>query len=425
MHQQNFSNLDFYQKVVQKLTNQIKSAFLGEKNSLPFIKNRLAFADILEKGEIFQVIIVGGSHFRSCLLQHRIEGLVILESASFPVPVFSDKSVFLNFLTKQISPKVFAVAINFAFPATSIIRDGALDGALICGTKDHLFEGLIGKNVGEEIEIELLKNRNQKIKVALCNDTVSLGLFAFNSFSKTSESGNFTDQNSVQNSFQNLAQTSEIKPEENSVQSTNKNLYQQPILAGVVGTGLNFGFFLSSQEFVNLESGNFNDFEMQKTTQVIDQNSKNPGKQLFEKEVSGKYLFQHFNLISQKEGLQIRLSSTEELDELSQNDATRAGEIATQIFQHSACMVACQIVGINNFLKELFLQNSGDQPSLNQEVLAIIEGSLYWKSGNFAVQVEECIAKLTQDKIVIQNNQNAGVLGCASLFSLKNNLTKK
>jgi hexokinase len=77
----------------------------------------------------------------------------------------------------------------------------------------------------------------------------------------------------------------------------------------VLGTGMNAGIIMDGQ-IINLEAGNFDKFEYNQYTRQIDAKSHNPGKHLLEKETSGKYLYQHYNLITGKEAYQ----STEEMD---------------------------------------------------------------------------------------------------------------
>lgn len=95
---------------------------------------------------------------------------------------------------------------------------------------------------------------------------------------------------------------------------------------------INFALFRQKDQVVNLESGNFDKFPQTNEGKMIDKHSAFPGRQLFEKETAGSYLFQHFNI-------EPRLSSTKELDEVSLRGDLKASRLAQSLLARSAKLV--------------------------------------------------------------------------------------
>src|SRR5207302_1026335 len=79
-------------------------------------------------------------------------------------PIFHTQEDFLKFLSQELDPNISHLALNFAYPLSPFIRDGKLDGTLLLGTKENIFEGLLGKNVGEEIEKYIFEKKARKIQ---------------------------------------------------------------------------------------------------------------------------------------------------------------------------------------------------------------------------------------------------------------------
>jgi len=240
-------------------------------------------------------------------------------------------------------------------------RDEKLDGNLIKGTKQHTFDGLIGHNVGEEIEKYIFGKLNRTVDVEVANDTVCLIL-------------------------------------------SGAGTYDADCLAGgVVGTGFNFGFFLNRECVVNLESGNFSNFAVTDSCRFIDGKSNNPGLQLWEKEISGAYLYQHFNYYAGKSGLEINLSSTEDLSSLAASSVT-GSELAQMIFKRAASLVAVEIAAILDFLKK-------------DHLTVIIEGSLYWKGWGFRDIVTGKLQELGVDEgaVSVVHIDESSTIGAAHL----------
>jgi len=240
------------------------------KNSLSFIKNPIPSSLLFIKEKVYQEISIGGSVFESKIIENnqtKNKEKIFIQS-----PFFNKNHLF-GLIKKFLNQKINPLILNFAFPLKPVLRNNLLDGKLLKGTKEHRLYDLIGKTVGKELENYVLKNQKRKIKVAVANDMVFLLL-------------------------------SGIK----------KSINPLLLVGGVIGSGTNFGFFIDKKTAINLESGNFDKFPQTETGKIIDQNSENPGSQLFEKEVAGAYLFKHYNLLNSKKPIK----STKELTFLSQ-----------------------------------------------------------------------------------------------------------
>jgi hexokinase len=356
----------------QSLTQEIKQAQKGIKNSLAFSRNILPTKNLVNFNENFQIIMMGGSHLESALMNFKSKSnLKISNFKETTLPKLENKELVCQIFLDHLEENVSVVCLNFAYPMKAILRDNLLDGVLISSPKEHKFEGLLNQTVGLELEKFVEAKTGRKIKVTVCNDTVALGL------ASVDYDYNFDYQNTV---------------------------------VGIVGTGYNFGFFEKKDVFVNLESGNFDKFEQSQTGKTIDSESTNPGKQLLEKEVGGAYLNKHFNLITGN-----NLKNTQQLSKLAElNLGEKDGLRALELIERASSLVAMQILALYNFKKEL---------SLNQEnfrILILLEGSLFWKGYKFYEFTVETLSRLglTPDKYTITHFDKVGIKGAARLALL-------
>lgn len=354
-----------------KTLTQIQGNFVKEleagkskkKTSLPFIRHQLSLTPKVKKEEVFQVLRIGGSIYQNALVK-RINGKVaIVQSHQRPLPIFTSKEVFLSFIEKTLQRDIDHLAINFAYPMEPVSRNGYLDGRLIAGTKEHSFQGLAGNLVGETIEKYIFDRQKRKIHVALANDTVCLLLSGLTQFQ------------------------------------------WHGLVGGIIGTGLNFAIFLDEETIVNLESANFDKLKQSPEGKLIDKASARPGTALFEKETSGGYLYQHFNIRLQKEGLDFpTIKSTKEMDAIAYKDIPLVSLLAREVSDHSSSLVACQIAGIADFYK--------------RDCTVVIEGSLFWKGWRYKENVSVTVRQLVPDyQVSFVFIEESGVLGAAKLIS--------
>ena len=349
--------------VTGNFQKELKLSNISRITSLPFIKHTISVNPIAKDGETFQVLVIGGTIFRKALVQKKGKNLQILERDAKYQPPFKHRRDLELFVEREISDRVDKIALNFAYPLEPVFKDGKLDGVLLFGTKENVFDDLVGKRVGQELEKFLYTKHKRKFKVTVANDTVCLLLAGLTRF-KWDE-----------------------------------------LVGGVIGTGMNFAFFLDKNSVVNLESANFDKFPQTPEARLIDIYSSKPGSSLFEKEVAGAYLYKHFNLIRELKGLNHpSIQSTEDLDRIAQQNIPEVSKIAKTLLQNSAELVAAQIAGIMQFKA--------------RSLTFVIEGSLFWLSNGYRGNVKKCLAKICPEyKAKFIKIPDSTILGAAKLIA--------
>ncbi|OGY13104.1 MAG: hypothetical protein A3F61_02530 [Candidatus Blackburnbacteria bacterium RIFCSPHIGHO2_12_FULL_41_13b] len=332
----NFQNLS---EIKNTFVKELRDSQNGVKTSLPFIKHTLSASSIVAPDEIFQVIAVGGSFYQKALMKKDNENIKIIDYSQAEQPPFLTENALLTFMEQHIDPNVSTLGLNFAYPLVPITRNNLVDGVLKSGSKENTFTGLVGKQVGKTIEEYFQTKHNRTITVAVANDTICLLLSGL-----------------LQYKWSQLS-------------------------AGVVGTGLNFALFLDDKTAVNLESANFNKFTVSASGHEIDSFSVSPGDALYEKEVSGAYLFKHFNFLNNQKNLGLTpIVTTKELESYLHNANTAIAQTAREVMDHSASLVAAQIAGITEFCR--------------RDLVFIMQGSLFWKGNKFKENVEKIVNEL-------------------------------
>ncbi len=342
--------MDYNEYVNIQTLKQVKSHFLsdlhkaasGQQTSLPFIRQHLSNTSLVRSGETFQALVIGGSIYRKATIKAVGNQVLIVEHIQGQQSPLRTKADLMRFVETHIHPDVEVIVIDFAYPLIPILRDDVPDGVLQSGSKENTLQGLVGANVGEEIETHMKNVHGRSIHVAVANDTVCLLLTGLTSHT------------------------------------------WDAIAAGIVGTGLNFGIFLDADTVVNLESANFTHFPQSEAGREIDRLSASPGVALYEKEVSGAYLYQHFNILAHKRGLPIQtIASSDELDLLVRHETREIADLAREVLDHSASLVAAQIAGILEFSK--------------RDLTFIMQGSLFWRGDGYRECIERLVAELVPD----------------------------
>jgi hexokinase len=347
--------LDFYKELEEGMS--------GEKTSLPFIIHSLSPTPLVSEDEDFQVMVVGGSVFKKAIGKKKKGKIYFSNKGQSELSIIRTKEDFISLVERNLDPNVRVVALNFAYPLRPILEKDRLDGVLLSGTKEHTFTGLIGKKVGQELEEYFDKKYKRKIVFTVANDTVCLLLSGLNEVS-----------------WEKLA-------------------------CGIVGTGVNFAYFLENEKLVNLESANFDKFPISAEAHEIDMRSTKVGKALFEKETAGSYLYQHFNAIVEKRGLPFpKVASTWELKKLAMLGSSQASEIAISLIKKSAGLIATQIAGI-----VLFKQ---------RDMIFVMEGSFFWGENIYREYVEGFLKVLIPErKITFISVNESHFAGAAKLVS--------
>lgn len=349
--------------IAQNFCDELTKAAAGKKTSLPFITNPLATKPLVESGELFESLVMGGSNFKKALMRQHNGVLQIFKRRSGNKPPLDTKEQFLEFIESQLDLRINSFGLNFAYPLEPVLDDSKLDGIFKYATKEDKMEGLVGKKVGHEIEAYIYNKLGKKIHVSVANDTIGLLLAGL-----------------TIGSWKNL-------------------------VGGIVGTGINFGFFLDEHTAVNIEAAAFDRFPQTAEGKVIDAKSQAPGKTLFEKETAGKYLYRHFNhIMKQKKQRFQTLESTFELNEVLKSDDRVARETAVDLFDRSAQLVAAQIAGLLLFKK--------------CDLTFVMEGSLFYKARGYRTMIKRTVQDLCLDHTVtFVRVEDSGVVGAAKLVT--------
>ena len=162
--------------------------------------------------------------------------------------------------------------------------------------------------------------------------------------------------------------------------------------------------FLDDEKSVNLEAGNFNKFEPSEEGAEIDKLSEKPGVNIFEKEISGGYLYQHFNLLVKKRKLNYALiNSTKELNDLCLKNIPQISDLAREVMDYSASLFAANLAGILEFKK--------------RDLNFVMQGSVFWKGNNYKEKVVEHLAKITSYKANFFHIDNSDIIGATKLIA--------
>lgn len=350
--------------IKRNFVSELRNASKNGQTSLRFIEHQLPSEKLVMDGDIFQVLVIGGTVFKKALFKKTDNQITALDEYSEEHPPLSTKEMFLEFISGQLYHQSNIVSINFAFPLDPLVRKGRLDGVLMSATKSHnTFSGLIGNIVGETIEEYITIKLQRKTLVSIANDTVCL-----------------------------LLSRPDAYPLEN--------------LAGaIMGTGTNTTF-IDNNSAINIQSGGFSRFTPSNECLGIDKKSLKPGASLFEKEIAGAYLYKQFNYLLEKNQINHPLiNSTKELYVIMLNSQDNGiKEIASSLFEKSAAFFAGQIAGLAAFK--------------NHPLIVIMEGSIYWENQNYREYFNKYLSKLSYElEIKIVRVENSSIIGAAKLIA--------
>lgn len=362
-------NID-YNKISDNFRDELAAASRGEKTSLPFVHNPIPTTPLVNVNQIIQGFVFGGTNAEVVIARVLPElELQTLEHKKLVSPKFDSSQTFLEFIGEHYNDEAVAIGINFAFnlkPVTGI--NGELDGIFDTRAgKGHDFDGLHGNAVGGEVKKYIKEIKQKNVIVSAANDTICLLVAGID-------------------------------------QHTNR----ENLSAGIVGTGYNLGFFLDESTAINVESANFTGYPQTDTGKIVDQNSNNPGIQLYDKELAGGSLYKHFNVIHDQLGLESTLlNSTEELVELIDNESSEEAKIAKFLLERSANLVAAHFAGLYEFKK---------RPEVFE---MIMQGSLFWNAKHYKELVEEKMTLLNvpAGAINFRKIDESNILGALKLLT--------
>jgi len=285
-------------------------------------------------------------------------------------------------------PAESPIGYCFSYPATSLSNGDAI---LVNWSKGVNIPNMIGAPVGEPLVEFLNKYTASKFqKIAVVNDTIT-SLFA-------------------------------------GLKKPGFDAY----IGLIVGTGTNMAAFFPSEYIpkikemnewsgetpVNLETGNFNPPHLTLIDEKVDADSDNKGFQRFEKAISGMYLGRVFRAAFPHDDIDINIDAAGLSRMMNQPEAYKQEhvEVAFQIYQRSAKLVAASIAGVVLNLNTAY-------PSLKR-IQVLAEGSLFWskvKTGNSSYvhfvysTLNEILSELSLNHIELQisSMDNANLIGAA------------
>lgn len=191
----------------------------------------------------------------------------------------------------------------------------------------------------------------------------------------------------------------------------------------IVGTGTNMaGFFTKAQApklgtleaapgermAINLESGNFSPPHLTPWDEAVDAATDNPGRQRFEKAVSGLYLPYIFaRILPGQPGFDPVQGSKTLVDYRDRSLESAPLEVAAALLARSADLVAAALAAVIDFYE-------GSEP-----VGILAEGSLFWSDPKYAPRVKATLSTLlgSSDQARIIRLEDANLIGaaCAAL----------
>lgn len=197
----------------------------------------------------------------------------------------------------------------------------------------------------------------------------------------------------------------------------------------IVGTGTNMATFIPADKIkkmnpefdmhglipVNLESGNFHPPYLTTVDDAVDSTSDTPGKQRFEKAVSGMYLGDILKTTFPLDEFEEKFDAQKLTTIMNYPDIHKDiyVDVAHWIYNRSAHLVAASLAGLIMQLK------SYDKDI--RKICLVAEGSLFWsenrKDRNYNVIVMEKLRELLDDfglsdvEVHINNMKNANLIG--------------
>ena len=344
------------EKITAAFVKELQLSAKGETTSLPFVVHEFSPIPLVPDGEAFQVLKIGGSIGQNALVVKQGREILVKAMEEERLPLFSTGKAFLSYIKSHLRKKINYLAINFAHELKPVFENNRLDGILSRASKEHAFIGLIGKQLGVSVEKFIYEKFHRQVIVSVANDTICL----------------------------TLSGLTLVKPER--------------IAGGIIGTGMNFAFFLNQRQLVNLEAACFDKFEASPEGKTIDRKSLHPGEALFEKEVAGAYLYQYYNLRTGG-----KLTATHELDKVARGEISGDKQIARDLFKRAAQLIACQVAGIARFKQ--------------RPMTFVMEGSLFWIGYNFRKTMAETVKLLAPDfPVSFKAIKDCGIVGAAKLL---------
>ena len=328
------------------------------------------------------VVDIGGTNVRAALVELGSELSVVAGPLTAPVIGVGDASVgaeaFFDVqaeLVRRLDPEPgLPLGYCFSYPARV---QACGDAELLRWTKDIRVAGVVGQRVGALLR-QALERRGVLVgSLRVLNDTVAALLAA----AMQPDAGDF-----------------------------------EHFVGLVVGTGSNMATFVPRVQLsklpgrasaapmaVNLESGNMEPVESIGWDLELDASSDNPGRQAFEKAVSGRYLPRLFAIAAGDPSAADPEIGAGELVRIRQDGPPDRAALAAGVLDRSAVMVACGLAAVLDCLPP-------------GRCLVAAEGGLFWGAPGYAERVEVALAELPGGavRLSLRSIADANLAGAAA-----------
>ena len=378
-HNMHFETICF-QDACRVMIHQMEAGLAGEKSSLMMLPSYITVEKKTTRdGEII-VIDAGGSNLRIAVVDFKENGSAeISYFRKYPMPG-TIKPVqiedFFNLIAEYLAPisaRSSRIGFCFSFPC-EILPDK--DGCILCFNKEVCVENAAGKKIGEGLNLALEKRGLPRKEIVVLNDTVATML-----------SGIAANNSELYDGFIGFI----LGTGTNACYMENTEVIKSVVQSGFVGQHM----------CVNMESGGYSGFLQGDFDQEVDSESLSPGEHIFEKMVSGAYLWRViektilggirsglFSSDFEKHflcGVHLSLAEINEFSKNPQGDGSIATlvrecphdritlqELIEAIFERAAKTIAILFAAI--------MLHSGFGKDPAHPLCVTIEGTTYWKS---------------------------------------------
>lgn len=349
------------------------------------------------------VVDIGGTNLRAALveLEGRGKARIVRGPIKERLPV-RDPDIHLTperffdlqaELTAQLEPPPgLPVGYCFSYPAEILPNR---DGRLLAWTKGIELSGVVGTLVGSALFAALERAGLHPKHVRVLNDTVASmlgGATVFSELEPASFIGLIVGTGTNMSGFFSAAQAPKLKK----------------LLDGVGEQRASAKGATSPRMAINLESGNLDPPHLTSWDDEIDQASDNPGRQRFEKAVSGHYLPYLFErILPDQPGYDPEEGSKTLVDYRDRSLEAKPLAVAGALLARSADLVAAGLAAVV------------DLYDASGPVGIVAEGSLIWNDPKFAPHVRATLATLlgSDERAKLLRLDDANLFGsaCAAL----------
>lgn len=399
--------------VLRDFAAEMQAGLDGSESSLAMIASYISSDASVPADKPVIVLDAGGTNLRVCTVSFDEKGNTnIAHFSKYQMPGIEQeltKEAFYNTICDYLEPVIDkADSIGFCFSYPSEISPEK-DGKLLIWTKEVKVPEVVGEYIGAGLLEELARRGHRGKKIVLLNDTVSCLL-----------AGKATGQQRQCSGYIGF------------ILGTGTNTAYVEVNSNVHKIAMQQG-----AQVINVESGNFAKCPQGEMDKRYDATTDNPGKQTFEKMISGRYLGD-IALSSIKQGVADELFSSQsiaviegiqtlETAQLSQflenpfdanapfNDAAMTDEDRESIYYIVLELIdrAAKLTAIN-IAAAAIKADTGHSPL--HPVCINVDGSTFHKLYGFRGKCEAYLAEILNQRDIyfeIIEVENAPVIGSA------------